>query len=288
MSSSTALDEAAHGASETIQIFTHELPDPDGLLSLHTFYKFQELPIEIRLQIWRETFPGPRLFRLLFPLYSTAMNLRILPPSPPTAHAVNQESRVELFREYQHVPAVIPLKNDTSEHGLVLFSPGKDVLSVSCGEFHKHVRYWKYPVTDSIASLLCAIRTIEIFGQKCVMSARNGANYQHTELFKMFKNLEEVRIIETADHKTVEESWESVVLFGCLSKRLLNYKAFRDYIYEELKLRTERDPSIEIPAIASWKLVLKENTASSPEIGMGWFKNRVEYCELIPAVECEE
>jgi hypothetical protein len=77
-----------------------ELPDPDLELSFQapsTFTCFPQLPTELRLKIWRLTFPKLTYFweqRTLF--YRWALRM----PQPPASASINYESREETLKHY--------------------------------------------------------------------------------------------------------------------------------------------------------------------------------------------
>ncbi|CAG8959076.1 hypothetical protein HYFRA_00012857 [Hymenoscyphus fraxineus] len=115
------------------EAFINELPDADGLLSLHTFIYFKELPIELRWRIWEATLPGPRLVHVycLEQQILDKEHLDIINSPPPVAHAVNKESRDFVLREYQRIPILMDFR--VKDYGSLLFSPKMDTLHMSWG-----------------------------------------------------------------------------------------------------------------------------------------------------------
>ena len=77
-----------------------ELPDPNLELSLQapsTFTCFPQLPIELRLKIWRLTFPKFTYFwEQPVILYKWVLRM----PQPPIAASINSESRQETLKHY--------------------------------------------------------------------------------------------------------------------------------------------------------------------------------------------
>lgn len=103
-------------------VLLHELPDPHAELHvqqhLNDFQVFPELPIEIRLKIWRATFPKGRTLnfdKVPFPCR--------LPP--PITHRVNRESRRETFAHYQIFRLV-------DSHDYRLWKAAYFITSVKC------------------------------------------------------------------------------------------------------------------------------------------------------------
>lgn len=81
-----------------------ELPDRDQDLFVQhpgrgatEFTRFPELPVEIRLMIWRAAFRGPKLVPLISQWYSHLPTYR--PPHPSILH-VSRESRLEALKHY--------------------------------------------------------------------------------------------------------------------------------------------------------------------------------------------
>ena len=71
--------------------------------SCSSFPRFPELPTEIRLQVWREVFPGDvdptKHRRILFRFYGDTLVTRAT--TIPIVFYINQESRSEALRHYQ-------------------------------------------------------------------------------------------------------------------------------------------------------------------------------------------
>jgi hypothetical protein len=103
-------------AQVALHLFTFELPDKEQQLSpqlgkdLDTFTLFPELPLEVRLRIWRDAFPGPRFVHLgplpidfeePFPREYNINYSRVKYfGSPPITLRINPESRAETLRFY--------------------------------------------------------------------------------------------------------------------------------------------------------------------------------------------
>ncbi|KAJ5046765.1 uncharacterized protein L3040_003993 [Drepanopeziza brunnea f. sp. 'multigermtubi'] len=91
-------------AAENLQFLVGNLPDPgqelfiqlDRSKSLQELETFPKLPVELRLMIWRLSFPPSRLVRL-HPTFNSSQD------PLPVALRVNQESRREGLRHYYMV-----------------------------------------------------------------------------------------------------------------------------------------------------------------------------------------
>ena len=76
--------------------------DTSEQVSCSSFPRFQELPTEIRLQVWRDTFPGevdPTKHRRI-PIKFRGDDI-ITTAAPPIVFHINRESRSEALRHYQ-------------------------------------------------------------------------------------------------------------------------------------------------------------------------------------------
>jgi 2EXR family len=91
-------------SSKIAALLQSELPDPHQDLffqPLHTFHEFRNLPVEIRLLIWRRTFPRTRYMRQIPGAKSTHHICTLQYPPAPVSSLVNNESRSETLKEYQ-------------------------------------------------------------------------------------------------------------------------------------------------------------------------------------------
>lgn len=93
------------------EVFKLELPDFNQAFSYHVLGKaakkfrlLHRLPIEIRLRIWRECFPGRTTIRLE-PTSShfTQAGRESRYGIAPITLSVNQESRLETYKHYFHI-----------------------------------------------------------------------------------------------------------------------------------------------------------------------------------------
>lgn len=87
--------------NKSLFLLTYELPDCNQDLYLGQgateFTWFPQLPIKIRLIIWRAAFRGPKLVPLISQWYSYSPTYR--PPHPSTLY-VSRESRLETLKYY--------------------------------------------------------------------------------------------------------------------------------------------------------------------------------------------
>ncbi|PMD26866.1 hypothetical protein NA56DRAFT_698107 [Hyaloscypha hepaticicola] len=90
--------------SNYLSVFLFELPEPNEELSYqypNTFELFPKLPLEIRLNIWRHTFPR-RTHVIFNGPYKPWPCLRVrYTPPPPVSSRVNFESRQETLCRYK-------------------------------------------------------------------------------------------------------------------------------------------------------------------------------------------
>ena len=117
----------------TLNLFLCELPDPETELflelskNLDIFTSFPELPLEIRLEIWRLTFPGPRTV-CLDPC--DCRDYRESHRSFPISLQANHESRQETLQHYVIIPQPYPRSVRPRCHRPRCFDPARDALYV--------------------------------------------------------------------------------------------------------------------------------------------------------------
>jgi hypothetical protein len=99
-------------AREYLHLFTFELPDPEIQLyiqlgkDLDSFTLFQKLPLELRLKIWRSTFPKPRFVSLGRSCIGPSCKVchhevqRDQHTPLPVTLGINSESRIETLKCY--------------------------------------------------------------------------------------------------------------------------------------------------------------------------------------------
>jgi hypothetical protein len=133
--------------AEKLSLLALEMADPEQDLSIQqpgcgatTFTCFPKLALELRLMIWRATFPRGRKVKLPAQLRSFTY---YGPPLPSTL-MTNQESRTETLRHYllcyeddellKKVPPAAPKMRSTSNVQKILrticYNPGRDILFV--------------------------------------------------------------------------------------------------------------------------------------------------------------
>ncbi|KAH6666682.1 hypothetical protein B0J14DRAFT_196953 [Halenospora varia] len=125
-----------HISNDLINLLTHELPDADQQLFVQTilneFTLFPSLPLELRLRVWKFTFPPPRTMIMTSNVVNYISDYDVLPGSPyiftrfyapPIAYGINHESHTEVLRHYN--PACHDLKTNplfsTSKNNLFCF-----------------------------------------------------------------------------------------------------------------------------------------------------------------------
>jgi hypothetical protein len=114
-------------------------PPPD------TVFPFSRLPIEIRLMIWRRTFPrgngfgGRRRIRLAALRYGSndPMNRVFTSASTPVALHVNRESRREALRHYRLL-FNLGAGQDVPRHTPIYYNPSLDIIELRGRHLHRN------------------------------------------------------------------------------------------------------------------------------------------------------
>ena len=129
------------------------------LRQVPSFPRFQELPTEIRLQVWQSAFPrgtGPTEHRRI--TFDCYYGLTITTASTLVVFHVNQESRCEALRNYQllfdKMEGVTPM----------YYNPKLDIVYLEVHGLQCNPRYLRR-LQGNFPSQLYAIQTLEIYDQ---------------------------------------------------------------------------------------------------------------------------
>ena len=129
------------------------------LRQIPSFPRFQELPTEIRLQVWQSAFPrgtGPTEHRRI--TFDCYYGLTITTASTLVVFHVNQESRCEALRNYQllfdKMEGVTPM----------YYNPKLDIVYLEVHGLQCNPRYLRR-LQGNFPSQLYAIQTLEIYDQ---------------------------------------------------------------------------------------------------------------------------
>jgi hypothetical protein len=180
--------EAVKTALEMLRL----LPDPDQELSiqqLSEFTLFPELPVEIRLMIWRSTFrKGVSHY-----LYNNGDELWLpYPNDSPVSTRINQESRDEALKHYQ----ILELKHWTfSKYSCTFWNVETDSIT---GNFNSLVCY--QPTFDpKFIHFAASIRTLKILLQ-CVCDDFDESSWDQSRClvtkFQYYRRLSELHIYD--------------------------------------------------------------------------------------------
>lgn len=100
----------------TVTMLLLELPDPNQELfiqTLHGFQLFPKLLLELRMMIWRCTFPQSRQFLYFSDIFKIASTIAASKAddshqfvTPPIAHRIRRESRAEVLKHYSYIPRI--------------------------------------------------------------------------------------------------------------------------------------------------------------------------------------
>jgi hypothetical protein len=206
-------------------VSTASLPPNEEVLD--SFALFPKLPIELRLKVWRNTFPRGRYVDLDdyhgFPIYSSIKTNGPFgkEPCPPIALSVNKESRRETLRHYIIVFLEDPLPRR------IFYNPSLDAAYVEDmvpwqGRAYSPYFKLKYeaPRIYTATKVLRLLWWLNVWNYPIYYFKRNPAgrlemsygggerdSYYADALFR-FTNLEELRVVL----QKREEEYHSVVL----------------------------------------------------------------------------
>ncbi|KAK0101132.1 hypothetical protein ONS95_012887 [Cadophora gregata] len=125
------MSDNIEAGSAALALFRLELADPDQDLSIQdvlaslSFPQFSDLPLELRLTIYRCMFPKAR--RLVFYLQKNPpVEMIYVAPRPPVTSKVNKEAREETLKAYHAVKVARGLSRSASQ--TILWSSEVDIL----------------------------------------------------------------------------------------------------------------------------------------------------------------
>ncbi|KAL3426258.1 hypothetical protein PVAG01_03049 [Phlyctema vagabunda] len=141
------------------------------------FHLFAELPIELRLKIWRFCMAGPRILKTT---YETSLGQYVCSTPPPITLSINQEARAQTLRNYTYLrltsrgqlaPIPIDFGRDTvylSELGPILQTHLHELLyNLSTSEARHRVRalaidrrVWNELCDNGLLGCLCRMRSL--------------------------------------------------------------------------------------------------------------------------------
>lgn len=138
-----------------------------------TFKRFKDLPVELRLKIWRKSFPPSRQINIR--PFAKVSVLQLGSPPLPTILYVNSESRTEtrrhytiIFRQkffarlfYQHkdvLPPHIPYRNEVP----LCFNASKDILYLPSSSMREDLLDWVNYLAQEIPGGLTTVRNLHV------------------------------------------------------------------------------------------------------------------------------
>ena len=178
----------------TLEILLFELPDPNQHLFIQilltAFILFPQLPLEIRLMIWRESFPGPRRIDIKlgqFPRQTSGLC------RPVISLKINQESRSETLKCYHIVfdPTTTDLFRNAPP---ICLDVTRDTAVVFMFPIMADLKF--YPGLKTYANIFQALRHLEIRGANFGSSSEDEAEFERNEgaFLRLFPNLEELQV----------------------------------------------------------------------------------------------
>jgi hypothetical protein len=125
-------------SGDALYFLQNELPGPNEELYLLTFRLFPKLPLELRLMIWRKSFPEARRIRMFANGSDHPRQFKL--PIPPIASRINRESHRETLKYYQIVedvrivshgpkwPGNGPILPRREKFGSILWNKNRDIV----------------------------------------------------------------------------------------------------------------------------------------------------------------
>jgi hypothetical protein len=239
--------------SNNLSALVFKLPDPDEELFFqnpHTFWLFSKLPLEIRLNIWRQTFPR-RTHMIFNGPYKPWPCLRVRhTPLPPVSSRVNFESRQETLRHYKVFktsPGCIcySLRPET-----LYFHPERDILrsrDLYLKMGNNMERHWDFHFKNGLKEFATSVRFLEMISGSLHFDEEEGEIEICEEgILGKFNGLQELRILDVC-HRLLDEYpavFDQLRLDGPGGQLMINaHKRF-------FQLRAAKKPGSAVPKVS--------------------------------------
>ncbi|KAG4440580.1 hypothetical protein IFR05_003947 [Cadophora sp. M221] len=198
--------------TDTQESLTPETASPP----FSSFIKFQTLPLELQVMVWKFTFPGRRLIQFGVP-YRILMspNCHVDPPLP-IAHSVCKQSRDILLRYYrviyEHYPpethgyrthSARPSRSFLGGpfHRPIFFDPTMDQFCIDASEMNQQSNRTEIAkIKTKFPGSLDNVTVLEVFNTEWVSITflwNPISSYEHVRFgaLKFFPNLEELHLV---------------------------------------------------------------------------------------------
>ena len=183
-----------HSSVSEMQILANMLL---SAVSLNHFTLFPKLPIELRLKIWREALPGPRIIEAYYDYHESSDGdisdgvIRINQP-PPVLLSVCFESREETLRQYISICNVENFREVDYCH--VLLDPDKDTLFIPYANKNLSDHYLQASLVWGVFYSEAALNKIRYLAIDT--DVWDQYTQGHVECISMFRNLRRLTLID--------------------------------------------------------------------------------------------
>jgi hypothetical protein len=236
--------------TDTLHLLQSELPDPfqelffQAIQTLDAFHLFLKLPIEMRLMIWRETFPRTRI---LWNFHGSDRKLRIQYPKAPVSFFINRESHLETLKNYR----ILRFSNQNSfviegnqSSGYVFWNYDRDIVRSNWCSLFLSKFYFMFKRNiffDQGLIFLRGIQTLELTVDSwnaCWFSPEPHLVDGHTGWLETLVTLSELRLISKTNRLTApEDAFSEVKAQECIG---LLTKYLKDLVAKDPARRVPR------------------------------------------------
>jgi hypothetical protein len=241
---------------DLLDVFHFELPDANQEMFYQypsTFHPFPKIPLEIRIMIWRETFPRSR-HTWAFRLGNMSCCDILQYPLPPITACINQESRSETLRKYQVLNAGLIPCHSYSNKGLLIrpqttfWNEDRDFLCIYWSWLFSSslIYFWHSHFINDFQSFHNSVRTLELRLYFWVARIDDSEDSH----LKLFTGLREIRLIDPCTEDDTPNT-------GKVGGR---YVGFCEKVFQDL---ARKDPEVSIPNIVIVR-------GGKPVFGPGW------------------
>jgi hypothetical protein len=189
--------------SNNLSAFLFELPDPTEELFYQapdTFWLFSKLPLEIRQNIWRQTFPRRTHMMLNSPYRCLRLMQKHAPP-PPVSSQVNFESRQETLLHYKVFQLSTWCKCYSRRPETFYFHPKRDSIRVHDSylnmrpDIRKARGYKKCHFGAALKEFTCSVRSLELIWQY-VEQEDGGEGLSEECVLGNFEGLQALKLLD--------------------------------------------------------------------------------------------
>lgn len=246
----------------TISVVPSRKPPPSR--DFNQFHLFPQLPLEIRLIIWRETFPRQRQLILMNHIHGTMLrsthpsgkepSIRYQVVPPPFALQINHESRQEVLAHYHPLSTSCAVNQPPRSQEAILFNPKRDSIylswdecvknpppAVQCSEIFSPNMFYQNQILEKLGSAgLEKVETLVLGQSNESYDSLIDLSKPFPRYLQLFTGLRELRLARTRGSR-------SPVRFRQLQQ-------YADSILRYFRTEHAINPEVRVPVVTLWEM----------------------------------